>query len=142
MKKVLGRRPSPAMIIAVIALVAALGGTAIAGGGFLTKKKFQNQAVRGPLTYVTTTTQDTNDGFTSTSFKTATATCPPGTHVVGGGIKGEFPEDDFVFDSYPTTTGWSGRVFANHGSTGTTSTFITTAICATVKTISGAPPAS
>jgi hypothetical protein len=129
------------MIVAVIALVAALAGTAVAGGGFLTKKKFKNQAVRGPVTYVTTTTVDNDDGFTPTSFKTATATCPAGTRVIGGGIKGENPQDDFIFDSYPTATGWSGRVFASHGA-GTTSTFTTTAICATVKNISGAPPAS
>ncbi len=32
------RRPSPAMVIAIVALIAALGGTAIAGG-FTTKKK-------------------------------------------------------------------------------------------------------
>jgi hypothetical protein len=129
------------MIIAIVALMAALAGTAVAGGGFLTKKKFKNQAVRGPVQYVTTTTVDDDDGFTPTSSKTATATCPPGTHVIGGGIKGDHPEDDFIFDSYPTATGWSGRVFANHG-TGTTSTFTTTAICATVKSTSGTLPAS
>jgi hypothetical protein len=32
------RRPSPAMIVAIVALIAALGGTAIAGG-VLNKKK-------------------------------------------------------------------------------------------------------
>lgn len=37
MKRVF-RRPSPAMVIAIVALIAALGGTAIAGG-FTTKKK-------------------------------------------------------------------------------------------------------
>jgi hypothetical protein len=37
MKKVL-RRPSPAMVVAIVALIAALGGTAI-GAGFVTKKK-------------------------------------------------------------------------------------------------------
>ncbi len=37
MKKVFGR-PSPAMIVAIVALIVALGGTAIAGG-FITKKK-------------------------------------------------------------------------------------------------------
>ena len=129
------------MVIAIVALVAALAGTAVAGGGFLTKKKFKNQAVRGPVTYVTTNTSDVDDGFTPTSFQTATATCPAGTHVIGGGIKGQFPDTDFIFDSYPTATGWSGRVFANHGA-GTTSTFTTTAICATVKNVSGTPPAS
>jgi hypothetical protein len=150
MKKVLRRRPSGAMIIAIVALIAALAGTAIAGGGFVTKTKFKKfkkntntqltQTLKGPVTYVTTNTPDVDDNFGPGAFATATATCPAGTKVVGGGIKGEFPEDDFIFDSYPTATGWSGRVFANHGA-GTTSTFITTAICAT-GTSTGSPPAS
>jgi hypothetical protein len=42
MKKVL-RRPSPAMIVAIVALIAALGGTAIAGG-VINKKKAKNIA--------------------------------------------------------------------------------------------------
>jgi hypothetical protein len=42
MKKVI-RRPSPAMIVAIVALIAALGGTAVAGG-FITKKKAKNIA--------------------------------------------------------------------------------------------------
>jgi len=40
MKRVF-RRPSPAMVIAIVALIAALGGTAIAGG-VLNKKKVKN----------------------------------------------------------------------------------------------------
>jgi len=40
MKRIVGR-PSPAMVIAIVALVAALGGTAIAGG-VLNKKKVNN----------------------------------------------------------------------------------------------------
>jgi hypothetical protein len=42
MKRVI-RRPSPAMVVAVVALIAALGGTAFAGG-FITKKKAKNVA--------------------------------------------------------------------------------------------------
>jgi hypothetical protein len=42
MKRVI-RRPSPAMIVAIVALIAALGGTAVAGG-FITKKKAKNIA--------------------------------------------------------------------------------------------------
>jgi hypothetical protein len=138
------------MIIAIIALVAAVGGTAIAGGGFVTKtkfKKFKQNAntqlattIKGPVTYVTTNTPDVDDGFGPTASKTATATCPAGTKVVGGGIKGEFVDQDFIFDSYPTATGWSGRVFAGNG-VGNTSTFITTAICVTA-TSTGSPPAN
>jgi hypothetical protein len=40
MKRIL-RRPSPAMVIAIVALIAALGGTAVAGG-VLNKKKVNN----------------------------------------------------------------------------------------------------
>ena len=40
MKRVF-RRPSPAMVVAIVALIAALGGTAIAGGA-LNKKKVKN----------------------------------------------------------------------------------------------------
>jgi hypothetical protein len=144
MKRVL-RRPSPATILAIIALVFALAGTAAAAGtislGDFTKKTKDKTVGVGKLTYVTTTVVDEDDNFTSTSFKTATATCPSGTHVIGGGIKGQYPEEDFIFDSYPTSTGWSGRVFGNHGA-GTTSTFTTTAICAVSRKVTGAPPSS
>jgi hypothetical protein len=42
MKRVI-RRPSPAMVVAIVALIAALGGTAIAGG-VINKKKAKNIA--------------------------------------------------------------------------------------------------
>jgi hypothetical protein len=42
MKRVI-RRPSPAMVVAIVALIAALGGTAFAGG-FITKKKAKKVA--------------------------------------------------------------------------------------------------
>ena len=41
MKRFRPRRPSAAIVIAVIALVAAIGGTAIAGSPFVTKTKFK-----------------------------------------------------------------------------------------------------
>jgi hypothetical protein len=46
MKKVL-RRPSPAMVVAIVALIAALGGTAVAGGVLNKKKakKIANSAI-------------------------------------------------------------------------------------------------
>lgn len=137
MKRVLLRRPSPAMIIAVIALVAALGGTAIAGG-VLTTKKFKNQAVRGPVVYATTSSSVGNTNTASNPGVHVTATCPSGTHVIGGGIKVSDEPDMFVNDSYPTTTGWAGTVY----NSSTTQTATTTAICATVKGVSGAPPSA
>jgi hypothetical protein len=134
MKKLLRRRPNAAMIVAVIALVAALAGTAVAGGGFLTKKKFKNQAVRGPVTYATSTVAVPNTGFSSPGA-TVSSSCPAGTHVVGGGIKLADKDNEFVNDSYPTVAGWAGTVNAN--ASGLTATV--TAICATVKNVSGAP---
>ncbi len=135
MKKVLRLRPSPAMIIAIIALVAALGGTAIAGG-VLTTKKFKNQAVRGPLTYVSTTANLPALTRTGDGLKTSSA-CPVGTHVTAGGAKVASEEFGFVNDSYPTASGWTATTY-NFTSIPTQVTV--TAICATVKNVSGSPP--
>jgi hypothetical protein len=140
MKKVLRRRPSPAVIVAVIALVAALTGTAIAGGGFLTTKKFKKQAVRGPIQYVTTTVGVPNGS--SGDYVTVTANCPTGTKPVGGGIKLPDPNlsgSAYIDDAYVTTTGYAGHV-TNNASSDTTATV--TANCVTVKSTSGTPPAS
>ena len=43
-----GRRPNAAMIVAIVALIAALAGTAVAGGGFLTKKSFNKLTKEQP----------------------------------------------------------------------------------------------
>ena len=62
------------------------------------------------------------------------------TKVVGGGVK--LVNELFLglVDSYPTTSGWAGRVLnANNSSTGT---FLTTAICAKATSSSGSPPSS
>jgi hypothetical protein len=138
MKKVLSRRPSPAVIIAVVALVAALGGTAVAGGGFLTKKKFKNQALRGPVTYATSSVDvpSTNGGTGSSGF-TASSSCPPGTHAIGGGVRLSNEADQYVNDSYPTASGWAATIYNGNDSTLPVSV---TAICATAKNVSGAPP--
>jgi hypothetical protein len=136
--------PTAAMIVAVIALVMALGGT-----GFAAKKLLKLGALSdgaknktvgvGKLTYVQTSFSALNpeptDGYA------VSATCPSGLRVIGGGIKGENPNQDFIFDSYPTTTGWAGRVYPG-GANGTSRTFITTAICANSRAVTGAPPSS
>jgi len=86
MGRIFKRRPGPAMVIAVLALIVALGGTAVAGGGFLTKKKFTNQAVRGPVTYVSTTTSIPVTPVNGQGT-TVTALCPSGFVPIGGGIR-------------------------------------------------------
>jgi hypothetical protein len=145
MKRILSRRPSPAIIIAVVALVVALGGTALAGGGFITKKKFNNRVnslnsaistkVGGPLVYSSVTV---NVPTTGTNGQDVAAPCPPGTQPTGGGIKVSNDADEIVNDSHPTSTGWGGTVF---NGAATTHTATTTAICATASA-TGTRPAS
>jgi hypothetical protein len=138
MKNVLGRRPSAAMIVAVIALVVALSGTAVAAQKFglsVLSNGAKNKTVGvGKLTYVSGTASGTAGG----DSVTVSATCPSGTHVIGGGVKVQDPNADFIDDSYPTATGWTGRVTPN-GDPGSTRTFTATAICATSRAVTGAP---
>jgi hypothetical protein len=143
MKNLLRRRPSGAMVVALIALVFAIGGTAVAAGtiglGDFTKKAKDKTVGVGKLTYVTTSTAVGNPDPPGGTV--VTATCPSGLKVIGGGIKGQDPDTDFIFDSYPTTTGWKGRVYAG-GAASDTRTFTTTAICALSRVVTGAPPGS
>ncbi|HEY1238086.1 MAG TPA: hypothetical protein VGE91_07095 [Solirubrobacterales bacterium] len=137
MKKLLARRPSAAMIVAVVALVVALGGTAVAAQKFglsVLSNGAKNKTVGvGKLTYVS----GTATGTAGDDAVTVSATCPAGTHVIGGGVKVQDPNADFIDDSFPTPTGWAGRVSPGTG-TGT-HTFIATAVCATSRAVTGAP---
>jgi hypothetical protein len=147
MKRILSRRPSPAVIIAIVALIAALTGTAVAGGGFLTTKKFKKQAVRGPVQYVTTTATVPNGQASGSSYVAVSATCPGGTKVIGGGIKvpdnpSDLDGDVYADDSYPTASGWAGHVSNFDSDPGFTTTATTTAICVTVKSSTGTLPSS
>jgi hypothetical protein len=137
MKKVLRRRPSAAMIVAVIALVAALGGTAVAakklGLGVLSNGAKNKTVGVGKLTYVTVTSQAVQE-----EQKLQPANCPSGLHPIGGGIKLSHPNDSFVGESYPTATGWAGTGFFQNPTQSAT----VTAICATSRAVTGAPPNS
>jgi hypothetical protein len=151
MKRFIRRRPSPAMIVAVIALVAALAGTAVAAGGIsvsdFTKKTKQKTVGVGKLTYVVTTKTIPGGGNPDGINVPVSATCPSGLHVIGGGIKVPEPasppnnDDIFLADSYPTATGWAGRV-DNYASASNPATATTTAICAASPKVTGAPPSS
>ena len=140
MKRILEWRANPAMIVAVIALVAALGGTAVAGG-FLTTKKFKKQALRGPVQYVSVrVTVPPATPPASESVQSGSANCPAGSSVIGGGVKIVTGAFTAPIDSYPTPTGWAGTVF--QGTNPNPGTFIVTAICATVQQTSGTPATS
>ena len=136
MRKILRRHPSAAMVVAVIALIAALTGTAVAGSKFLSTGKFQsfkknanariNAAVKGPISYSSVTVSipvtPVNGAGTDIS-----APCGPGTVPTGGGIKVSSDRFLAVNDSHPSTVGWSGTVF-NSATAPLTATV--TAVCA------------
>jgi hypothetical protein len=141
MKRLIARRPTPAMIVAVIALIAALTGTAFAGG-FLTAKKFRKQAIRGPLTYVSVTPSIPNTGPAGGGpGQHVSVDCPAGTHVVGGGLKLTDEANMLANDDYPTATGWAGTVY-NSALDGQPRAVTVTAICATVNSVIGQAPPS
>jgi hypothetical protein len=151
MKKLLRRRPSAAMIVGVIALVMAMTGGAIAAKqiklGALTDGAKNKTVGVGKLTYVTTTKTIPGGGSPDGINIPVSASCPSGLKVIGGGIKVPEPgpppnnDDIFIHDSYPTTTGWAGRV-ANYASASNPATATTTAICAPSRVVTGSPPSS
>jgi hypothetical protein len=142
MKKLIPGRLSPAMIVAVVALVLALAGGAYAaatiGLGDLTKKAKDKTVGVGKLTYVSTTTSI--PPLTGDELRTVSANCPGGLRAIGGGIKLE-PNDGDVWtdDSYPTSAGWTGTVF-NGNSVPATATVAV--VCAVSRVVTGSAPNS
>lgn len=139
-KRILARRPSPAMLVAIVALVAAMAGTAVAGGGFMAKKKSKSTALQR-LTYVNEEQpvgmSNTN---TDTDPKTVSASCPTGYHPVGGGVKLTTPAGGsnrglWWSDGYLTASGFRSEVFNESGSNATA---LVTVACVTGKA-KGAP---
>jgi hypothetical protein len=149
MKRLIRRRPRAGTIIAIVALIAALAGTAVAAGPFLPKRKFsnfkKNVAVKGPITYAnqTQSVNTTNDPPTANGV-TITANCPSGFTPVGGGVKSATPTGQselIVLQDYPSATGWTATVLAGFGpAPGTAEQITVTAICERGPT-SGSPPA-
>jgi hypothetical protein len=138
------RRPSPAMIIAVIALVAALSGTAYAaklGLGALSGKAKDKTIGVGKLTYVNTT-QSVAFVPGPAADAIITATCPGSLKPIGGSAKTSTPSSTsnfFLFQQHPTGNGWTAYVY---NSSATAEQITVTAICAASRQVTGAPPAS
>jgi hypothetical protein len=138
MKKVLRRRPSGAMVVAIIALVLALGGTAVAakklGLSSLSDGAKNKTIGAGKITYATTTVQAVG------AEQSVAVNCPSGLRAIGGGIKLSEPnvtgDSSWVEDSYPTVAGWAGHVFFDNGSQSAT----VVAVCATSRAVTGSPP--
>ena len=133
------KMPSPAMLIAIAALIVALSGTAIAatkiGIDDLGKKAKKQTVGVGPLTYVTVPVSVPPTG--PAGFDVAAA-CPSGLRPLGGGIRLSNDVVMFVNDSYLTTSGLAGTVFnfANvaHAASVTVS-------CASSRDVEGVAPA-
>jgi len=127
MKKLLRRRPSAAMVLAIVALVAALAGTAVAGGGFLTKKKFnkfKSNAVQR-LTYVNKNV----DVAPNTNYTVVSVDCPSGLHPVGGGARIDHADDSLWWgDGNLTPTGYAAAI--HNGLAGNTTVVVTVACAA------------
>ena len=138
MKKILRRRPSGAMVVAIIALVLALGGTAVAakklGLGSLSDGAKNKTVGVGKITYATNTVS------ASAAEQGVSVNCPSGLHAIGGGIKLSEPNvtgnSSWVEDSYPTVAGWAGHVFFDNP--GQSATVV--AVCGTSRGITGSPP--
>jgi hypothetical protein len=120
--------PSPAMIVAIIALVMAAVGTSYAAVGlpFLSKDAKIQTVGSGPLVY------STNNGFVPAGQTvTVRAACPPKLRPVGGGVRvstGTQAGLARITDSFPVRGGWVATV---SNLTATEShTAVVTAICA------------
>ena len=135
--------PSPAMIVAVIALVFALAGTAVGAkkllglGAFKDGVKDKTVGV-GKLKYVTSETKVDN----TMPDKVVVATCPSNYEPVGGGIKAPDPTGpttESILDSYPTSSGWTGHVNTD-ALPANQVTFTTIVACVRSRAITGTPP--
>jgi hypothetical protein len=136
-------RPRPAGIVAVVALILALAGTAVAAGkigvGALSNGAKNKTVGVGKLTYVSAT-----GTFNTLSIQinkdTLSARCPSGLRAIGGSAKTSTSsgQSHFVLlQDYPTSTGWTATFIVD----GPPSEVITvTAICAASRVVTGAPP--
>jgi hypothetical protein len=132
MARIIKKRPSPAMILAIIATVLATAGTSYAISGGL-----KNTFGTGPLVY------STNNSFIPAGAVVSVGvSCPPKLHPVGGGIRLSTGSQaiEGTVDSFPTRNGWRGTV-ANFTPSGGPSaeshTAFVTAICAKSPQIRG-----
>lgn len=156
MRRIANRLPGPAMVVAVIALIAALAGTATAAG-VLSPKQFKKKGVRGPVTYVTAT-QSVNtalqffNGATNVPGVNITAACPNGNFPTGGGVKSDQPSLQSglgIQFSYPSPPrGWTFNVFGGFTPPGAPATtppsaenISVIAVCVKSKRSSGTLPA-
>ncbi len=115
----LPKKPSPAIVIACLALFVALGGTAIATGRYVITSTSQIMpSVRSALV---APGPDVEIASPEVSIKQGTigstrADCPTGDHIVTGGYIAELAPGAYVTLDRPRGThGWSVLVNSQHG---------------------------
>jgi hypothetical protein len=136
------RMPSPAMLIAVIALVVALGGTAYAAkklGLSALSNGAKNKTVGvGKLTYVNVSAS-VPESIGDEDSHQVSANCPAGLKPLGGGVKLTPHHFNFWWsDGYLTATGFAANVFNYAGSTRTA---VVTVACGVSRSVTGTPAA-
>jgi hypothetical protein len=113
MSRIANKLPSRAMVVAIVACVLAVAGTASAATGSFGLGIF-NQKARGKIVGVGNITRNQTSNFLSAGQTgTFSAPCAPGTTPLGGGARvstGAQPIEGLV-DSFPSPSGWSATVF-------------------------------
>lgn len=132
------RRPSPATVIACLAVFVALGGTALAAGSYLITRTSQIkpsvlralEGPRGPEMRVSSEKMSVKPGQ---DLDATRAECPQSYHVVTGGYYAELASGAYVVSSEPYGgTGWS-VVVSDERSTAATNAWAD-ALCAPGRT--------
>jgi len=134
------------MIVAVIALIVALGGTAVAakklGLSSLSSSAKKKTVGVGKLTYVTTQQTYNTDQPPGFNGYFLTASCPSGTHALGGGTKLASPSyansSFFLVEDYPSSSGFTSHFYA--GSSSQADVVQVTAACGVSQAVTGSPP--
>jgi hypothetical protein len=135
------RMPSAAMLVAVIAVVLAVAGTAVAakklGLSALSKGAKKKTVGVGKLTYVSASATIPDDDVVP---HPVSANCPKGLRPIGGGVK-LVPSDDGLWaaDNYLTAAGYTATMFNNSPDPGTATV---TVACANSPAVTGSPPPS
>jgi hypothetical protein len=127
MRRIHTRLPAPAMIVAIVALVAAMAGTSVAaiGLGALSNEAKDKVVGVGKLTYVGTTTTGTGNAIR------VEAKCPTGLKLIGGGVHTSDPANSEVEESHPDSQNHWEAVVRAHGN----ETIEAIAICARSRTV-------
>jgi hypothetical protein len=136
MRRLIESAPSPALLIAIVALVAALAGTAVAGPGADTSakkvtkakvKKIANKQIDKALPWGTAElangavtspvfgaihTRTNSVNVPAGEYREVTANCQSGERVIAGGFKWNnnvVDENLSVFESHKEGEGWYAR---------------------------------